>query len=731
MVIPSGSASANFSVTPLNDSLTEGSEAVIVTLNPDASYTVVSPTSDTVTIADNEPEVSIVATDGAAGETAPPSVANDGFFTVTRTGSTTGQLVIFYAVSGSASNGADYASLSVAVTILAGDSSAAIPVTVLNDTLTESDETVSITLLPDASYTLVNPLSDVVTIGDNEPEISVIASDASESGASGAFIISRTGSAFFPLTIYFSVGGTATSGGDYAALATSVTIPAGQSTATLTVTPVGDAVDEADETVTLTILPDVFYTVSDPFVGTVTILDDDTAGVNIAPVGGLVTTEEGGQATINIVLTSQPTANVSFTVASSDISEGTVSTSALTFTPANWNTPQMIVVTGVDDVIDDNDIAFNIVTGASVSADPNYSGLNLPDVGVVNTDDEKGFFGQKISFDLNLDGLIDKVEILGGNIVLVSLKNSDGSFRAMKPVTIALGVESIGADDFNADGRYDLIVSHAGTNDVTLLSGNGKGKFKILGDHGAKLGPSWIAVADLNGDLVADLVTANNKANAVSVSMGLGNGKFAARSDYRDAVIGSNPSAVTVGDFDGDGRLDIAVLQTKSINPAVTGSNIRILRGDGAGHFAFGTFFVASANSIASGDLNGDGKSDLVLLQTTANATSVALSTGDSFAALTPYSTGTSPVELALRDFNGDNKLDMVVVNLVSRDATVRLGNGNGGFGAPTIFGLGLNPVGLAVGDFNDDGKMDFLVADKKGVLRTALGNGDGTFLVV
>src|SRR5207248_2293982 len=93
-------------------------------------------------------------------------------------------------------------------------------------------------------------------------------------------------------------------------------------------------------------------------------------------------------ATFTVVLNSQPTANVSIGVSSSNTAEGTVSPASLTFTSANWNTPQTITVTGVNDFVADGNIGYTIVTAAAASTDGNYSGLNPADVAVSNTDDD-------------------------------------------------------------------------------------------------------------------------------------------------------------------------------------------------------------------------------------------------------------------------------------------------------------------------------------------------------
>src|SRR5207244_2261627 len=104
--------------------------------------------------------------------------------------------------------------------------------------------------------------------------------------------------------------------------------------------------------------------------------DDDTAGITVSPTSGLVTTEGGGTASFTIVLTSQPTASVSIPLSSSNTSEGTVSAASATFTTGNWNVPQTVTVTGVDDFVDDGNFAYTIVTAAATSADANYNARN-------------------------------------------------------------------------------------------------------------------------------------------------------------------------------------------------------------------------------------------------------------------------------------------------------------------------------------------------------------------
>lgn len=126
---------------------------------------------------------------------------------------------------------------------------------------------------------------------------------------------------------------------------------------------------------------------TEPSVAT-TITDNDSAGILVAPTSGLTTTEAGGTAVFTVVLASRPTADVTIGLSSSDTSEGTVAPASLTFTASDWNVPQAVTVTGVDDLAQDNDVGFTIVTAAATSGDGNYGGLDASNVSLSNVDDD-------------------------------------------------------------------------------------------------------------------------------------------------------------------------------------------------------------------------------------------------------------------------------------------------------------------------------------------------------
>ena len=163
---------------------------------------------------------------------------------------------------------------------------------------------------------------------------------------------------------------------------------------TVTVTGQNDSIDDGDATYTIGTEP---ASSSDPKYNSrvvadvvVTNQDDaDTAGVTVSPTSGLVTSEEGGQAAFTVFLDSEPTANVIIGLSSSDPSEGVASPAYLTFKPSNWNTPQLVTVSGVNDDVDDDDVAYTIITSAAASNDPNFDGRDVADVSIVNTETDE------------------------------------------------------------------------------------------------------------------------------------------------------------------------------------------------------------------------------------------------------------------------------------------------------------------------------------------------------
>ncbi|MCK6500126.1 MAG: hypothetical protein L6Q38_11680, partial [Nitrospira sp.] len=234
---------------------------------------------------DQQISVSVAATDANASETGPDS----GTFTVTRTGANTVALTVNLNLGGTATQGADYNNIGSTVVIPAGNASAVVRVTPINDTTFEPAETVILTLTAGAGYQVGAAGSATVSIQDNDtptgPIVTIAATDAnaSEQGADpGVFTVTRTGATTAGLSVAYTVAGTAASPGDYSpALGGTLVIPAGSASATIQVTPADDAAVEPSETVEIRLANGAGYTVGDPGVATVTIADNDAPVSNV------------------------------------------------------------------------------------------------------------------------------------------------------------------------------------------------------------------------------------------------------------------------------------------------------------------------------------------------------------------------------------------------------------------------------------------------------------------
>jgi uncharacterized protein (TIGR03437 family) len=224
--------------------------------------------------------------------------------------------------------------------------------------------------------------------------------------------------------------------------------------------------------------------------------------------------------------------------------------------------------------------------------------------------------------------------------------------------------------------------------------------------------PRAIALGDFNNDGKPDLAVANSGANNITVLLGNGSGGFTAAA--ASPGTGLTPGSVVVGDFNGDGKLDLAMANSAS-------NNVTILLGNGNGSFTAAAASPDTGNNpsaVAVGDFNSDGKLDLAVANKDANTLTILLGNGDgSFTAVAGSpATGTAPSSLATGDFNSDGNLDLVVANSGSDDLTFLLGGGSGSFSTPSAgspISAGDNPVSVLVGDLNLDGRLDFAAVNQ------------------
>ncbi len=233
--------------------------------------------------------------------------------------------------------------------------------------------------------------------------------------------------------------------------------------------------------------------------------------------------------------------------------------------------------------------------------------------------------------------------------------------------------------------------------------------------------PRGVVVADFNGDGKLDLALATNN-SLVSVLLGNGDGTFQTKID---SATGAKAYSIAAADFNGDGKLDL-------VTTANDDGKVYVLLGNGDGSFQAKVGYAVGAlpRFVAVGDLNGDGKIDIAVANRSSNTVSVLLGKGDgTFWTKVDYDTGYNPVSLAIGDVNGDNKADLVVANYSSNTVSVLLGNSNGTFQPKVDYATGGTPTSVAIGDVNADGKLDLVVANStSNTVSVMLGDGDGTF---
>ena len=323
------------------------------------------------------------------------------------------------------------------------------------------------------------------------------------------------------------------------------------------------------------------------------------------------------------------------------------------------------------------------------------------------------------------------------------------TFSTATAVDIA-APSSVAVGDFDGDGKLDLAVANSNSGTITILKGDGAGNFtEFQGSpfsvgSGAGSEPFSIAVGDFNGDGNLDLAVANFHDGTVAILLGDGTGFFSP-APTPIVTVGSGPYSIAAGDFLGNGKLDLAVANSGD-------STVSILVNDGTGKFtpaATPTVAVGySPLSVAVGDFLGNGKLDLAVAnqfgtdQTRQSQGSVSILLGDGTGSFTPVASlpvGYSPYAVAVGDFNGDGVLDLAVANWCGNDIncisagteSILLGDGTGSFSAAATspITVGDNPSSVAVGDFNGDGNLDLAVANFNDNTVTILkGDGAGNF---
>jgi hypothetical protein len=292
--------------------------------------------------------------------------------------------------------------------------------------------------------------------------------------------------------------------------------------------------------------------------------------------------------------------------------------------------------------------------------------------------------------DFNHDGNADLVATSGvDNTIIVQLGHGDGTFSPANgsPISVGNFPEAVKIGDFNGDGLQDLAVANAKDNTISILLGNGDGTFTAASGSPIPVGsfPFFVAVADFDGNGTADLAASNENDNTVSILLGNGDGTFTQASGSPIPNFAYNPGPIITADFNGDGKVDLAVSNFTPSDPSSTLGSVNVLLGNGDGTFtnAPGSPITVGVDplGLAAADFNQDGKTDLAVnnygqIEHFGTQTlSILLGNGNgTFAPLgTPIQLGQSPNDLVTADFNGDGTTDLAIPELADGTTTILL----------------------------------------------------------
>lgn len=297
------------------------------------------------------------------------------------------------------------------------------------------------------------------------------------------------------------------------------------------------------------------------------------------------------------------------------------------------------------------------------------------------------------------------------------------SFAPKVDFTSGTQPQSVSIGDLDRDGKPDLVVANFFGNTVSVFrntSSVGSISYAPKVDFATGSGSLPVSIGDLDGDGKLDLAVANSSSGTISILLNtssVGSISYAPKVDF---TTGSSPFSASMGDMDGDGKADIVV--------ANTGSNtVSVFRNTGSiGNISYATKidFITGLEPIQAsiGDLDGDGKTDLAVTNRNSNTVSVFRNTSTSvgnvsYDAKVDFTTGSRPLPVSIGDLDGDGKADLVVANYSSNTVSVfrntSTGAGNISYASKVDFTTGTLPLSVSIDDLDGDGKADLAVANQ------------------
>jgi hypothetical protein len=323
-----------------------------------------------------------------------------------------------------------------------------------------------------------------------------------------------------------------------------------------------------------------------------------------------------------------------------------------------------------------------------------------------------------VAADIDRDGNLDLVSANAGTfpgIISVLTNNASGFFAVKATFLVGAGPRSITAADVNGDDKVDLICANSATNTLSVLTnrGNVGTGFVLMGTLQVGKNPYSVVAADVNSDGKMDLITGNagaspNLIGTLTVLTNSDGGNFGSNATLN---VGIGPRSVVAADINGDGKVDLI---SANSGDGILPDSLSVLTNDGGGGFLLASTNAATfPQSVTTGDVNGDGKPDLICTHNGSALVVLTNNTGGKFEPASTNSVGNDPRSIAAADVNGDGKLDLISGNAGDDTCSVLTNDGSGGFALAVLPGVGSGPNSVIAADVNRDGKADLISANR------------------
>ncbi|WP_016950397.1 Calx-beta domain-containing protein [Anabaena sp. PCC 7108] len=699
--------------------------------------------------------VTISATDATAAETIAGQTANPGLFTLTRTGNIASSLTVNYTITGTATNGTDYQTLTKSVTFAAGLSTAIINLTPSDDTVFEGNETVILNLASSANYGLGTAKTATVNLVDNDkPTITISATDTSaaetltgQTTNPGKFTLTRTGNKTAALTVNYSVAGTATNGTDYNTLTKTATFAAGSTTALIDVNVKDDAVYEGNETVIVTLASGTSYILGTTKTGTVNLVDNDKPTITIsatdASAAETLTGQTANPGKFTLTRTGNKTASltVNYTVAGTATNGTDYNTLTKTATFAAGSATVLIDVNVKDDAVyEGNETVIvtlasgtSYILGTTKTATVNLVDNDKPTITISATDASAAetLTGQTTNpgkFTLTRTG--STTSSLTVNYTVAGTATNGTDYNTLsKTATFAAGsttalIDVNVKDDAVYEGNETVIVNLASSANYTLGTAKTATVTIVDNDSLTNIKPTiTISATDANAGETLTGQTANPGKFTLTRT-----GSTASSLTVNYSVAGTATNGTDYNNLSGTATFAVGssttIINLNPINDSlVEGDEIVIVNLTSNTNYNLGTLKTATVTIVDNlpnhtgliNDINKDGKHDILWRDYNGGATHFWSMNGGTFLGDVdiPDYLDMAWHPVAMADFNNDGNMDIVWryhwVENTGHDR-IWLMDGNN-----RLAEVGIDRVDdnnwhiVGSGDFNLDGNADIL----------------------